>query len=47
MAYLDWNDAEDARVEQRVRDDVTTNGVFTNARGPRYLWEQVDRDIEE
>ena len=47
MAYLDWSDAEEARIEQRVRNDVATNGVFINTRGPGYLWEQVDEDREE
>lgn len=47
MAYLDWSDAEDARVEEVVRTDFGAHGYATRARGPGYLWAQVDRDIEE
>ncbi len=47
MSYLDWNNKEDARVEERVREDIATNGLFGMARGTRYLWDQVDQYIEE
>jgi hypothetical protein len=47
MAYLDWSNAEDARVEEEVRMDIEANSFRTTARGPGYLWEHVDRDIEE
>ncbi|KAJ2894092.1 hypothetical protein MKZ38_007931 [Zalerion maritima] len=47
MTYLDWSNAEDARVEEVVRKDVEANGFRTRSKGPGYLWAQVERDIEE
>ena len=47
MAYLDWSNAEDSRVEEVVRKDVEANGFRTKTRGVGYLWAQVERDIEE
>jgi len=45
MAYLDWCNSEDARVEGVVRKDIEFNGFRTLARGTGYLWAQVYRDI--
>ena len=47
MAYLDWDKAEDARVEAVVRKDTETSGFGRRTRGTGYVWAQVDRDIEE
>jgi hypothetical protein len=47
MAYLDWNDAEDARVEGAVMKDVEANGLWTEARGPGYLLARAERDDKE
>jgi len=47
MAYLDWSNAEDARIEEVVRKDIEANGHRTRARGPGYLWEQVETDVRE
>lgn len=33
MAYLDWNKAEDRRVQDRVDTLVERDGVFNNRRG--------------
>ena len=46
-AYLDLSNVEDARVEEVVRADPDAHGYATRARGPGYLWAQVDKDIEE
>jgi hypothetical protein len=46
MAYLDWDTAENVRVDGIVREDIEANGARTSTRGPGYLWAQVDRDIE-
>ena len=46
MAYLDWSNAEDERVEEIVRNDVEANG-FRAGRGLAKLWADVDRDLEE
>jgi hypothetical protein len=48
MAYLDWSNAEDARVEEAVRKDIEANGFGTRkARGLGHVWAQVERDTEE
>jgi hypothetical protein len=46
MAYLDWNNAEDARVDEVVRNEMEANGFGTRTRGLGHVWTLVDRDIE-
>jgi hypothetical protein len=46
-AYLDWDEAEDARVEVLVKKDIEANGFRTEERGPDYLWKQAERGREE
>ncbi len=47
MAYLDWSNAEDARVEEVVRKDPELGPQRIRTRGMAYLWDQVDRDMEQ
>jgi hypothetical protein len=47
MAYLDWDKAEDDRIDGIVREDVEANGFGTRRRGRGQLWAEADRDIEE
>ena len=47
MAYLDWNTAEDRRVQDRVDAIVERDGVFNNRRGLTDLWKMIDEDSEE
>ena len=44
MAYLDWNAAEEARIEKAVRKDIDINGF---GRGPGHYWAQAEKDAEE
>jgi hypothetical protein len=43
MAYLDWSNAEDARIDARVATVPRLRG----GRGMRDVWDMVARDIEE
>ena len=47
MAYIDWDKAEEDRINGIVRKDIETNGFGTRRRGQGHLWAEVDRDIEE
>jgi len=44
-AYLDWNSAEDARIEAQVAAEGILPG--NQRRGTRDIWRRVERDIEE
>ena len=47
MAYLDWDKAEEDRVNGRVREDIEANSFGVPRRGLGHLWAEVDRDITE
>jgi len=47
MAYLDWSNAEDQRIEDLVEAEMPDNPFATRRRGMRDIWERVERDIEE
>jgi hypothetical protein len=46
MAYLDWNKAEDDRVEARVTAEMEQM-PFSSRRGMGEIWEAAAGDIEE
>ena len=47
MAYLDWNAAEDTRVDRIVEQDFEVNSFRTRRRSLGQLWEEADRDLAE
>ena len=51
MAYLDWNKAEDERIDALVAAEVAAemsgNPFASRRRGTRAIWDMVDRDMEE
>jgi hypothetical protein len=47
MAYLDWDKAEDIRIEGTVREDIEANGYGAQRRGLAQLWAEASRDIAE
>ena len=46
MAYIDWDKAEEIRVEQRVAEDMAIEPV-PRRRGMQALWAAAERDVEE
>lgn len=38
MAYLDWNDAEDVRVEAQVAKEMGSNPLANRQRGMGEIW---------
>lgn len=48
MAYLDWNKAEDERVEERVAKEMGDDPIRNNKRrGMRDIWKSVEQDSNE
>ncbi|KAF4465100.1 mutator-like element transposase [Fusarium albosuccineum] len=47
MAYLDWNKAEDDRVEAQVAADMESNPFSAGRRGMGRIWEAAERDSKE
>lgn len=45
MAYLDWSNVEDDRVEAEVATEMEGN-VFSSRRGMHDIWEAAARNIE-
>ena len=45
MAYLDWSNAEDDRIDAQIMAEGGLLG--TRGRGTRDLWKRVERDMEE
>ena len=45
MAYPDWSNAEDDRVEVEVAAEMEGN-MFSSRRGMHDIWEAAARDIE-
>lgn len=46
MAYIDWDNVEDARVEQRVAEDIAAEPI-SRRRGIKAIWGAARRDLEE
>lgn len=47
MAYLDWNKAEDARVETQVAKEMGDNPLANRRKGLEDIWRSAERDSEE
>jgi len=47
MAYIDWSNAEDERIEVQVVAEIGDNPFGSNRRGVDNLWRRVERDIAE
>ena len=47
MAYLDWSNAEDDRIEARVYKDMGDDPQRNRRRGIHEIWESVEQDIAE
>jgi hypothetical protein len=47
MAYLDWDKAEDERVEARVAEEIGNNPLANRQRGIKEIWKSVEQDIIE
>jgi len=47
MAYLDWSNAEDTRINAQVAQEIDGNPFDTGRRGVGDIWARVERDIEE
>ena len=47
MAYLDWSQAEDERVEALVAKEMGENPLANKRRGMRDIWKSVERDSRE
>ena len=50
MAYLDWSETEDKRIEAQVEAAVAAMGgnpFGSRRRGVDEIWRQAERDIEE
>jgi MULE transposase domain/Zinc knuckle len=47
MAYLDWSEAEDKRIEAQVAQEMEGNPLGRQRRGVGEIWRMIDRDIEE
>ncbi|KAL9566132.1 hypothetical protein ACKAV7_009750 [Fusarium commune] len=45
MSYLDWDKAEDERVEQNVRIEMAKQ-PFSRRRGMQDIWDAAERDLE-
>jgi len=46
MAYLDWDKAENDRIEAQVAAEMERS-PFSSRRGVQEIWEAVEKDIEE
>jgi len=47
MAYLDWNEAEDARIEARVAKEMGGNPLANRRKGMEDIWRSAEQDCEE
>ena len=46
MAYLDWSNQEDDRVEARVADQIKKNRL-SSTRGVAHVWADIETDRAE
>lgn len=47
MAYLDWSQAEDERVEALVAKEIGNDPLANRRRGIKHIWKSIEQDIEE
>uniref|UniRef100_A0A8H7K5T0 MULE transposase domain-containing protein n=1 Tax=Bionectria ochroleuca TaxID=29856 RepID=A0A8H7K5T0_BIOOC len=47
IAYLDWNKAEDKRVEARVAEEIRKDRLTNRRRGMNAIWKSIELDIIE
>jgi hypothetical protein len=47
MAYLDWDKAEEDRIEAAVLGEIGDNSLGSERRGVGDIWRRIERDIEE
>ncbi|OAQ58237.1 transposase-like protein [Purpureocillium lilacinum] len=47
MAYLDWSNAEDERVEAQVAKEMGDNPLANARRGVKEIWQRIERDSRE
>jgi hypothetical protein len=47
MAYLDWDQAENERIEARVAEEMGNNPLANRRRGMKEIWKSVEQDILE
>ena len=47
MAYLDWSNAEDERVEAQVAKEMGDNPLSNARRGVKEIWQRIERDSRE
>ena len=46
MAYLDWCQMEDTRIEARIAAQIG-EGLSSGKRGTAYIWEDIQADLTE
>lgn len=47
MAYIDWSEAEDQRIEADVAQEIEHNPQERRRRGVGDIWKQAEKDIEQ
>jgi hypothetical protein len=47
MAYLDWNKAEDERIEAQVAREIESNPFASRRRGVQDIWRRIEEDVKE
>jgi len=47
MAYLDWSEAEDSRIDAQVVTEMGDNPLGSKRRGMDDIWRRAERDAEE
>jgi hypothetical protein len=50
IAYLDWDEADDQRVQAQVEAAIAqerASGSFINRRGIQYIWDAAEADNQE
>jgi hypothetical protein len=47
MAYLDWSESEDGRINDQVELEIKDKPLDTGRRGMASLWEQAGRIVAE
>ena len=44
QAWLDYQALEDNKTEEQIERELVAAGGFSNQRGTRHIWAQIDRD---
>ncbi|KAJ2975527.1 hypothetical protein NQ176_g5473 [Zarea fungicola] len=47
MAYLDWNQTEDERVDALVAKEMANDPLVNRRRGMKHIWKSIEQDISE